>query len=123
MQSCPAQRGTQVPKGAAAVCCGRFWHTIGNLRGQEPVVIDKQLEEQLERIRSLNEQLSAMYRGVTENRRLIELDRGTRSGPLNEVRDYRTHQSPDYEDFPAPPRTGLRRPAEVADTARRRRRR
>jgi hypothetical protein len=85
-------------------------------------VIDKQLEEQLERIRSLNEQLSAMHRGVTANSRPIERDHGA-SGPLDEVRDYRTHQSPDYEDFPPQPRPDLRRPVTVADTGRRRRRR
>lgn len=86
-------------------------------------MIDKQLEEQLERMRSLNEQLSAMHRGVTENNRLIERDRRTPSGPLNDVRDYRTYQSPDYEDFLPPQRIDLWRPAEAADTARRRRRR
>jgi hypothetical protein len=86
-------------------------------------VIDKQLEEQLERIRSLNEQLSAMHRGVAENSRLIERDRGTRSGPLNDVRDYRTHQSPDYDDFPPHQREPVRRRQLRADASRRRRRR
>jgi hypothetical protein len=85
-------------------------------------VIDKQLEEQLERIRSLNEQLSAMHRGVAENSRLIERDRSQPRGPLNDVRDYRTHQSPDYQDFPPQQRTEIRRSGEAADTPRRRRR-
>jgi hypothetical protein len=99
------------------------WHTIRYLPGQETVVIDKQLEEQLERMRSLNEQLSAMQRGVTENNRLIERDRGIRSGPLNDVRDYRTHQSPDYEDFPPQQRADVRRHAVAEDSPPRRRRR
>jgi hypothetical protein len=85
-------------------------------------VIDKQLEEQLERMRSLNEQLSAMQRGVMENNRLIERDRGTRGGPLNDIRDYRTHQSPDYDDFPPEPRVDVRRPPAAEVTPRRRRR-
>jgi hypothetical protein len=85
-------------------------------------VIDKQLEEQLERMRSLNEQLSAMHRGVTENSRLIERDRSRPSGPLNDVRDYRTYQSPDYEDFPPQQRPEIHRPADAADNHRSRRR-
>jgi len=75
-------------------------------------VIDKQLEEQLERMRSLNEQLSAMHRGVAENSRLIEGDRGPNGGPLNDlrdVRDDRTHQFPDHEDFPPRQRGEVRR--------------
>ena len=86
-------------------------------------MIDKQLEEQLERIRSLNEQLSAMHRGVAENSRLIERDRGARGGPLNDVRDYRIHQSPDYDDFPPHQRERVRRRQLPADASRRRRRR
>ena len=86
-------------------------------------MIDKQLEEQLERMRRLNEQLSAMYRGVTENSRLIERDRGIRSSPLSDVRDYRTHQSPDYDDFPPPQRADVRRRAVAEDSFPRRRRR
>jgi hypothetical protein len=99
------------------------WHTIRYLLWQESVVIDKQLEEQLERMRSLNEQLSAMHRGVTENNRLIDRDRWTRSGPLDDVRDYRTYQSPDYDDFPPQPRADIRRPAVAEDSPPRRRRR
>jgi hypothetical protein len=86
-------------------------------------VIDKQLEGQLERIRSLNEQLSAMHRGVAENNRLIERDLGTRKGPLNDVRDYRTLQSPDYDDFPPQQREEVRRRQLRADASGRRRRR
>jgi hypothetical protein len=85
-------------------------------------VIDKQLEEQLKRLRSLNEQLSAIHRGVAENRRLIERDRGAGGGPLSDVRDYRTHQSPDYEDFPPRQREAFRS-ATADDRPRRRRRR
>jgi hypothetical protein len=84
-------------------------------------VIDKQLEEQLERMRRLNEQLSAMHRGVTENNRLIGGDRGMRSGPLSDVRDYRTHQSPDYEDFPPQHRADVCRPAVAEESPPRRR--
>jgi hypothetical protein len=89
---------------------------------QEWVVIDKQLEEQLERLRSLNEQLSAMHRGVAENSRLIGRDRGMSGGPLSDVRDYRTHQSPDYEDFPPRHREAFRS-ATAEDRPRRRRKR
>jgi len=85
-------------------------------------VIDKQLEEQLERIRSLNEQLSAMQRSVTENNRLIERDRGILGGPLSDVRDCRTHQSPEYQYFPPQQREEVRRRQLPADAARRRRR-
>lgn len=85
-------------------------------------MIDKELEEQLERMRRLNEQLSAMQRGVSENNQLIARDRTMHHGPLGNVRDFRTHQSPDYEDY-SPEVRAATAGAGVAEDAPRRRRR
>jgi hypothetical protein len=60
--------------------------------------MDKQLEEQLERMRRLNEQLNEMRRGVTETQDLIARDRRQSRGPLHDIRDLRTYQSPQYEE-------------------------
>lgn len=84
--------------------------------------MDKRWEEQLERMRRLNEQLTAINRRVEENNRLIARDRAISRGPLNDIRDFRTHQSPDYEDFP-PSRHVRPSLAEADDAPRRRRRR
>jgi hypothetical protein len=59
--------------------------------------MDDFLEEQLERMRRLTERMSQMHRRVTENSELISRDRDALySGPLYEVRDFRTHQTYDY---------------------------
>ena len=86
-------------------------------------MIDKQLEEQLERMRRLNEQLTAMQRSVTENRELITRDRPVSHGPLSSVRDCRTHLSPEYEGFYPDSRADAGRPDGGAEIVRRRRRR
>jgi hypothetical protein len=84
--------------------------------------MDKQLEEQLERMRRLNEQLNAMHRGVSENNQLIARDRGTSRGPLSDIRDFRTIQSHDYDDGAAAP-AEMERPRATAESRARRRRR
>lgn len=69
---------------------------MATFHGQEPriVTMEKALEEQLERMRRLNERLNDINRGVAENTELISRDReAQRHNPLHEVRDYRTHHS------------------------------
>jgi hypothetical protein len=86
--------------------------------------MDKVLEEQIERMRQLNERLAQMHRGVTETNRLIARDRETqRRGPLHDVRDYRTHESHDYGTAEEPTRPHARPRATAADSSRKRRRR
>jgi hypothetical protein len=60
---------------------------------------DSFLEEQLERMRSLTERMSQVHTHVVANCDLISRDRDQlHSGPLSDVRDYRTHQTHDYSD-------------------------
>jgi hypothetical protein len=84
--------------------------------------MDKQLEEQLERMRRLNEQLNAIHRNVSETNELIARDRTARKGPLSDIRDFRTLQSHDYDDGGAAP-AELERPRATAESRARRRRR
>jgi hypothetical protein len=86
------------------------------------VVVDKQLEEQLERMRRLTEQLTAIQRGVSRNNELIT-HRTAGHGPLSSVTDCRTHQSPDYDDFYPESCADAERPDDTAEVVRRRRRR
>jgi hypothetical protein len=84
--------------------------------------VDKQLEEQLERMRRLNEQLTAIRRGVAENTQHMQHGAMQRSGPL-EVRDLRTYQWPDYNDFSSADAVRPSAGGEAGDSSRRRRRR
>lgn len=80
--------------------------------------MDKLLEEQLERMRRLTERMSQAHRKVTENAELISRDRdGLSRGPLDDVRDYRTLQSPPKSRDDKPHATVAR------DSSKRRRRR
>jgi hypothetical protein len=55
------------------------------------------LEEQLERMRRLNERMSQVHNRVIENSESIARDRDQFHSPAsNVVRDVRTHQSHDY---------------------------
>jgi hypothetical protein len=73
------------------------------------------LEEQLERVRRLTERMAQIHSNVTENSARISRDREARhDGPLQGIRDYRTHQSPDYETSEADDRT-TRRPRQRSD--------
>lgn len=74
--------------------------------------MDKQLEEQLERMRQLNERLNEMHRGVAENSELIARDRRRPSAPRHDVRD----------DFPSEAHGSRRERRAASKTARRRRR-
>lgn len=58
---------------------------------------DSFLEEQLERMRRLTERMSQVHSHVVANSDLISRDRDQlHSGPLSDVRDYRTHQTHDH---------------------------
>jgi hypothetical protein len=57
------------------------------------------LEEQLERMRRLNERLSQFHNRVVENSENIARDRDQLHSPLNNVvRDVRRHQTHDYSE-------------------------
>jgi hypothetical protein len=75
--------------------------------------MDKLLEEQLKRIRQLNEWVAQLQRGVRETNRAVVRNRQPRvRGPLQDVRDYRTLQSHEYSGT-----DWLTRPDKHQDTA------
>jgi hypothetical protein len=81
------------------------------------------LEEQLERMRRLTERMSQVHTHVSEYSELISRDRDAlHSGPLQQVRDLRTHLTQDYQIY-GPPARHTERPRMLARDASRRRRR
>jgi hypothetical protein len=67
------------------------------------------LEEQLERVRRLTERMAQIHSNVTENSARISREREARhDSPLQGIRDYRTHQAPDYATAEADDRTTRR---------------
>ena len=64
------------------------------------------LEEQLERMRRLNEHMSEVHNRVVENSENIARDRDQLHGPPTVVRDVRRHQTHDY---PVPSRRKRKR--------------
>ena len=80
------------------------------------------LAEQLERMRRLTERMSQMHSHVERNSELISRERDLlHSSPLEAVRDYRTVQSPNYDE--RRPRRTVRAAAHAHDRQPRRRRR
>jgi hypothetical protein len=85
---------------------------------------DKLLEEQLRRIRAMNERLSKLQQGLAETNQELVRNRDSRwTGPLHEYRDYRTLESPLSTGFRASGRQASSARSSAAESSRRRRRR
>ena len=86
--------------------------------------MQKLLEEQIERMRQLNERLTQLRRGITETNQAVALSRTIKPrGPLFDVRDYRTLESHEYGTSEAAARPPSRSVGTAADSSRKRRRR
>jgi hypothetical protein len=86
--------------------------------------MDKQLEEQLERVRELSARVEQLHAQLNENAHLIDRDRDAMSGsPLHEVRDFRTWRARPEHEHHERSRRGDQRRAEAADRSPRRRKR
>jgi hypothetical protein len=83
--------------------------------------MDKMLEEQIARMKLLNERLAEVHRGVTDATQAVVRQRqiGSR-GPLDDVRDYRIVESHEHDAVEAP---AARRGGKAAHPSRKRRRR
>ena len=85
--------------------------------------MDKILEEQITRMKRLNERLAQVHRGVTDanqavaRRREIDL-----RGPLHDVRDYRIVDSQKYDADAPTARPPARRAGKAASRSQKRRR-
>jgi hypothetical protein len=72
------------------------------------VMMDNRLEEQLERVRQLSARVAQIHEQLAQNTELITRDRMLAvSAPLQEVRDLRTWQRPEWE--PEEPEPSVRR--------------
>jgi hypothetical protein len=59
---------------------------------QEFGIMDRRLEEQLERMRQLNEQLQEIHRGVSQNNEIIARDLARSERSRGEVAVHRPHR-------------------------------
>ena len=64
--------------------------------------MDKQLEEQVERVRQLSARIERIHRQLAENAELIAREREELGGtPLHRVRDFRMPTAPQADEPPA----------------------
>lgn len=80
------------------------------------------LDEQIERMRRMSDRMSQAHDQIVENVEEIARARESiQSGPLHEVRDYRTHETKNLPDERAGQRKGARLPARDSSHPRHRR--
>ena len=85
--------------------------------------MNKLLEEQIERMRQLNDRLTQLRRGIVETNEAVALARRMQPrGPLFDVRDYQTFESQEYGDAGRASGSRPRNPA-ASNTSRKRHRR